>query len=185
MSRRPRWQPIAVAIFVTAAAAVLAAEDWPELRGKGRLGVWNETGIVETFPAGGLPVLWRTPVKAGFTGPAVSYGQLRCLRAKTGERMWETQAVTKERVRWASGLIVRHGDRLFINNDRGELIVMKPAPDGYHEISRTQLIKPTSPPGNRRELTTVNWSQPAYANRHIYARNDDEIICASLAVDGK
>src|SRR5439155_948460 len=30
----------------------------------------------------------------------------------------------------------------------------------------------------------VNWSHPAYANRHIYARNDDEIICASLAADG-
>jgi hypothetical protein len=26
---------------------------------------------------------------------------------------------------------------------------------------------------------------PAYANKHIYARNDEEIICASLAVDGK
>jgi outer membrane protein assembly factor BamB len=31
----------------------------------------------------------------------------------------------------------------------------------------------------------VNWSHPAYANKHIYARNDEEIICASLAVDGK
>jgi hypothetical protein len=30
-------------------------------------------------------------------------------------------------------------------------------------------------------LTYVNWSQPAYANRHIYARNDEEIISASLA----
>ena len=114
-----------------------------------------------------------------------SYGQFRSLRAKTGERIWETQAVTKERVRWASGLIVRNGDRLFINNDRGELIIVKPSPEGYQEISRTALIKPTSPPGNRRELVMVNWSHPAYANRHIYARNDEEIISASLAVDGK
>ena len=55
----------------------------------------------------------------------------------------------------------------------------------YHEVSRTQLIKPTSPPGNRRELGGVNWTYPAYANRHIYVRNDEEIICASLAVDDK
>src|SRR5206468_2159552 len=27
------------------------AEDWPEWRGKGRAGVWNETGIADTFPA--------------------------------------------------------------------------------------------------------------------------------------
>ena len=95
------------------------------------------------------------------------------------------QAVTKERARWASGVIVRNGDRLFVNNDRGELIILKPSPDGYHEISRTQLIKPTSPPQNRRELVDVNWLYPAYANKHIYARNDQEIISASLAADGR
>ena len=70
-----------------------------------------------------------------------------------------------------------------MNNDRGELIIVKPSPDGYHEISRTPLIKPTSPPGNRRQLVNVNWSHPAYANKHIYARNDEEIICATLAKD--
>ncbi|HUF26031.1 MAG TPA: hypothetical protein VMM18_03520, partial [Gemmatimonadaceae bacterium] len=78
---------------------------------------------------------------------------------------------------------VRHGDRLFINNDRGELIIVKPNPQAYEEISRTPLIKPTSPPQNRRELVHVNWMYPAYANRRIYARNDEEIICASLAAE--
>ena len=78
-----------------------------------------------------------------------------------------------------------NGDRLFINNDRGELIIVQPDPAGYKEISRTALIKPTSPPGNRRQLVNVNWSHPAYANRHIYARNDEEVIAASLAKDGK
>ena len=66
--------------------------------------------------------------------------------------MWETQAVTVERVRWASGQIVRHGDRYFINNDRGDLIIARLSPKGYEEIDRTTLLKPTSPPGNRRAL---------------------------------
>ena len=114
-----------------------------------------------------------------------SYGQFRCMRVKDGERLWETQAVTKERARWATGHIVVNGDRLFINNDRGELIIVQPDPAGYKEISRTALIKPTSPPGNRRQLVHVNWSHPAYANRHIYARNDEEVIALSLAKDGK
>jgi outer membrane protein assembly factor BamB len=134
----------------------------------------------------GLHATTATPVIIGdHIYGLCSYGQFRCLRVKTGERIWETQAVTKERARWASGIITRHGDRLFINNDRGELIIVKPSPDGYQEVSRTQLIKPTSPPGNRRELVKVNWSSPAYANKHIYVRNDEEIISASLAVDGK
>jgi outer membrane protein assembly factor BamB len=114
-----------------------------------------------------------------------SYGQFRALSVKTGERLWETQAVTKERARWATGIIVRNGERLFINNDRGELLIVKAQPEGYQEISRTHLIKPTSPPQNRRELVNVNWSYPAYANKHIYVRNDEEIIAASLAADQK
>jgi hypothetical protein len=113
-----------------------------------------------------------------------SYGQFRCLLGKTGQRIWESQALTKERTRWASGVMVRNGDRLFINNDRGELIIVKPTPSGYQEVGRTQLIKPTSPPQNRRQLVNVNWMYPAYANKHIYARNDEEIICVSLAADG-
>ena len=110
-----------------------------------------------------------------------SYGQLRCLVAATGERVWETQEATGERARWTSAFMVRHEDRVFINNDHGDLIIARLSPEGYEEISRTTLIAPTSRPGNRRKLTYVNWSHPAYANRHIYARNDEEIISASLA----
>ena len=51
-------------------------EDWPEWRGKGRLGVWTEDGVVETFPAQGLTPAWRTPLNAGFAGPAVAAGRV-------------------------------------------------------------------------------------------------------------
>jgi outer membrane protein assembly factor BamB len=109
-----------------------------------------------------------------------SYGQLRCLKLKTGERVWETQAVVVDRTQFASAHIVRNGDRVFINNDRGELIIARLAPDGYHEISRTPLIKPTNPDGRRR----VNRTHPAYANKHIVTRNDEEIVSYSLAASG-
>ena len=143
--------------------------------------LWKGTSDSE-IQTDGLHALVTTPVIIGDHIYGVgSYGQLRCLSAKTGERIWETQLVVGERVRWASVQMVRQGDRVFINNDRGELIIARLAPDGYHEISRTHLIKPTSPPGNRRELRAVNWSHPAYANKRIYARNDEEIISASLA----
>jgi outer membrane protein assembly factor BamB len=129
----------------------------------------------------GLHTLINTPVIDGdYIYGICSYGQFRCLNMTTGERVWETMEVTKEKVRWASGFIVRQGDRYFINNDRGELIIAKLSPQHYEEISRTPLIKPTSNSGNRRELGAVNWSHPAYANRHIVARNDEEIISVSL-----
>lgn len=129
----------------------------------------------------GLHAVVNTPVIAGdYIYGICSYGQFRCLNVKTGERVWETLAVTKEKARWASGFIVRHEDRYFINNDRGELIIAKLSPEGYVEISRTALIKPTTDSGNRRELGAVNWSHPAYANRHIILRNDEEISSFSL-----
>jgi hypothetical protein len=37
-----------------AAGVLMRADDWPEIRGKGRLGVWKETDIVDKFPEGAL-----------------------------------------------------------------------------------------------------------------------------------
>ena len=130
-----------------------------------------------------LHSLISTPVIDGDTLYGVgSYGHLRGLSATTGKRLWETLAVTGEKARWATAFLVRHQDRYFISNDRGELIIARLSPSGYEEISRTHLIAPTSRMGiGRRQAGAVNWSHPAYANRHIFARNDREIIRASLA----
>ncbi len=130
----------------------------------------------------GLHAVLATPIiDGGYIYGICSYGQLRCLDARTGERIWETQEATVERRRWVSGFMVKNGNRIFMNNDRGELIIARLHPTGYEEISRTPLIAPTSPPGNRRELRNVSWVHPAYANRHIYMRNDEEIVAFSLA----
>jgi outer membrane protein assembly factor BamB len=150
------------------------------LHEKGHDLVWQPKTPSETR-GDTLHALMNAPVIDGeYLYGICAFGQLRCLRLATGERVWETQAVTVERARNASAFIVRHGDRYFVNNDRGELIIARFSPAGYEEISRTPLIKPTTPGGGRREMGAVNWSHPAYANRHIFARNDEEILCASL-----
>lgn len=129
----------------------------------------------------GLHSLVSTPVMDGdYIYGICSYGMMRCLNAKTGERVWETIDVTRESARWSTGHIVRNGGRYFINNDQGDLIIARLTPEKYIEVSRTPLIKPTSAPGNRRKLTSVNWTHPAYANRHIITRNDEEIVSFSL-----
>ena len=142
---------------------------------------WQGTSQSEILTDGLHAVIGTPIIQGDYIYGFGSYGQLRCLVAATGERVWESQEATGERGRWVSAFMVKHEDRVFINNDRGDLIIARLSPEGYEEISRTFLITPTSRPGNRRELTYVNWSQPAYANRHIYARNDEEIISASLA----
>jgi hypothetical protein len=65
---------------------------------------------------------------------------------------------------------------VFLYTDRGELILAKLTAQGYQEISRSQLVKPLYPFGKRN----MTWSPPAYANRCVFARNEKELICASL-----
>ena len=109
-----------------------------------------------------------------------SYGQLRCLKIATGERVWETFKATTggEPIRWANAFIVKNGDRFFLFNEKGDLIIAKLSPRGYDEISRAHLLEPTGSAAGRAVL----WSHPAFANHHAYARNDKEVICVDLAL---
>jgi outer membrane protein assembly factor BamB len=128
----------------------------------------------------GLHSIMPTPYFDGdYIYGLCSYGQLRGLKAATGERLWETFAATTggKEVRWANAFLIRNGDRFFLPNEKGELIIARLTPKGYEEISRAKMLDPTNTAAGRE----VVWSHPAFANRCIYARNDKELICASLA----
>jgi hypothetical protein len=64
-------------------------------------------------------------------------------------------------------------------NERGELIITRLSPKGVEVISRAKLIEPTK--GQLGMRQGVCWSHPAFAGKCIFARNDNEIVCASLA----
>ncbi len=98
-----------------------------------------------------------------------SYGELRCLDAATGDRIWESRAAVP-RARWATIHMVRNGERMFLFNERGDLIIAKFSPAGYQEISRTHVLGPTTDQLPQRG--GVCWSHPAFAEKHIFARND-------------
>ena len=66
-------------------------------------------------------------------------------------------------------------------NERGELILGTLSPKGFHEIGRAKLIEPTT--GQLSQRGGVCWSHPAYAYRCVFARNDRELVCASLAAE--
>ncbi len=139
--------------------------------------LWHRMGIDEKN-TDALHCMISTPIIKGDHIYGVdSYGELRCLDLATGDRVWENQTAVP-RARWATIHIIRHGDREIMINDRGDLIYATLSPDGYTEHSRAGLIAPTRQQLNRRG--GVAWAHPAIANAHIYARSDDELICASL-----
>jgi len=109
-----------------------------------------------------------------------SYGELRCLEAATGDRVWQDLTATPK-ARWSNIHMVRNKDKVWMFNERGELIIARLSPKGFDEISRAKLIKPTTVQLSRRG--GVCWSHPAFAGRHVFARNDEELVCASLEAD--
>lgn len=110
---------------------------------------------------------------------ARSAGELICVEADTGKQVWESARVTDLK-NGASIHLTQNGDSVLLYTDRGELIRARLSAEGYQEISRVAVLEPTFPFGGRK----VTWSAPAYANRHVFARNGKELICASLAATG-
>jgi len=105
-----------------------------------------------------------------------SYGELRCLEFSTGNRIWENLTAVKPG-RWANIHFIQEGDRTWMFNEQGELLITELSPEGLKEISRAKLIEPT-----RKQLARgVTWSHPAFANKHVFIRNDKHLVCADLS----
>jgi outer membrane protein assembly factor BamB len=127
----------------------------------------------------GLFSVFSTPFfEEGYVYGNTTAGVLCCVKADTGERVWETMAPNDgKKANSGDVFLVKNGDRFFLVNEKGDLIIAKLSPKGYEEISRAHLLDPTSDAWGRKVL----WSHPAFANGSAYMRNDKEIICVSLA----
>jgi len=103
-------------------------------------------------------------------------GSLACLDANTGNEVWSTREPTSEK--FGNAHLTANGDKVFLFNQKGHLILARLTPQGYRELGRALLVEPTA---GFRAGNPVAWAHPAYANQHVFARNDRELVCASLA----
>jgi outer membrane protein assembly factor BamB len=129
----------------------------------------------------GLHSLMSSPLlKDGYIYGICVNGELRCLKADTGQRLWETYAATGERKAvCTTAFLVAQGERAFLFNEMGDLILAELTPAGYKELDRAHILEPVQVSRGRH----VVWSHPAFARRCVFARNDEEIVCVSLAAD--
>lgn len=106
-------------------------------------------------------------------------GPLAALEIPSGKRLWEsTAAIDGKRSKGSeTAFLVRQGDRYWLFNELGDLIIAQLGTSGYTEIDRARVIEPSNTAFGR----DVVWSMPAFANRRAYIRNDREIICVDLA----
>lgn len=143
---------------------------------------WHRMGKDEQHTEA-IQTTMSTPVRIGdYIYGVDSYGEFRCIDARNGDRIWEDLSAVPK-ARWSTIHSVKHPvsseNRIWMFNERGELLITDLTPEGLNIISRAQLIEPTRDQLNRRG--GVTWAHPAFANKHVFARNDEELICANLA----
>ena len=99
---------------------------------------------------------------------------LTCFEMATGKKIWgdDQHRMTARNTNPQATLVwIGEGDRVLILNAAGELILARLDPKAYTEIARSKIVDDT-------------WAHPAYADRYVYARDDHEIVCRELPVEG-
>jgi outer membrane protein assembly factor BamB len=93
-----------IGVLPTPSPARGSESDWPRWRGPHRDGVSRETGLLDAWPEGGPPALWRIPLGAGFSAVSVADGKaytmygtdtderVVCVDAATGRILWEIRS---------------------------------------------------------------------------------------------
>jgi outer membrane protein assembly factor BamB len=148
-------------------------------------------GLLRPEPDGNTTTVWKSERKklgfeSVFSTPQIdgdyiygvdNPGTLTCVKAETGERLWQSlDAHGGKKEGSAELFLVKNGDRWFIANEKGDLIIAKLSPSGYEEISRAHLLEPDSTAFGRK----VVWSHPAFAEKCAFMRNNQELICVEL-----
>ncbi len=142
--------------------------------------VWYKN---DTKSSDNIHSLIPTPlIKDGYIYGTHQKGELRCLEMLTGKLMWEsTEAVEPDR--FATLHMVAQGDAgtpIWIFNEHGELIIADLSPEGYAQHSRGKLVNRTAA-GMPSRIGGVTWAHPAFAYKHVLARNDTQLVCADLS----
>lgn len=123
-------------------------------------------------------VMGNPLMREGHIFGVCGFGEFRCLEAKTGKQIWETfEPIGGKKTFLATAFIIPNGNRFFLFNDVGELIIAKFSPKGYQEVDRAKIIAPSQKAKGR----DVVWCHPAFANRCMVVRNDKEMICVDLS----
>jgi outer membrane protein assembly factor BamB len=137
-----------VAALVLAAGSVAVASsqspppgDWPQWRGPARDGISRETGLAQSWPAGGPPLVWAASgLGSGYGSLAIKDGRifvqalrdrqsmLHSLRVADGTYVWSKtigSGGSNDRGPGPRGTPTLDGDRVYALSERGDLICVQ------------------------------------------------------------
>ena len=117
-----------------------------------------------------------TPLVQGeFVYSARSSGELVCVNARTGEQLWMTDKVTEPKFGACYSPNRPADNAVWLFTDEGNLILARLSGQGYQELGRTMLLQPTS----EFFAHKMAWVPPAFANRCVFARSQQNSFAAS------
>ena len=121
-------------------------------------------------------VLWKNPrvLKTKFTNVVVnndfvyglSDGILECVDLTTGQSKWKD----RRQANLGHGQILMVGDVLLVQAESGEVVMVDPQPDAYHELGRFEA------------LTDQTWNNLCLYGPYLLVRNASEAACYELAL---
>ena len=122
---------------------------------------WN---VAELWTNKDLQNHWTTPVyKDGYLYGLYKNGDgLRCIEMATGKQAW-----TKGGFAWQGATTLVDGDVL-VQNDRGEIVLVKATPEKYEELARAQ------------PLGGQCWTMATVSDGRIFARSMTEAVCLDV-----
>ena len=105
-------------------------------------------------------------------------GAMMGVDLQTGKRLWESAwPLAEDRpLQTGTSFIVKQGGRYWLFTEQGDLIIANLTRTGFEELDRQKVIDATNVAFGRE----VVWAAPAFANGHIYLRNDKEVIRIDL-----
>lgn len=95
-----RFRVLRIFVFAFALGSGLSAQDWPQILGPNRNGIYAGPEIVASFPRTGPPALWTRDVGAGFAGPAVAGDRLILFHRVNNRETVEAMDATTGKTAW-------------------------------------------------------------------------------------
>ncbi len=131
------------ALFCCFLSTSLWAADWPQWRGPNRDGISSETGLLDAWPKGGPPLVWKIQgLGEGYSSAAIAGGRLfiqgqqgneeyvLAYDANTGKQLWRVHtgiAFNESRGHGPRSTPTVDGDRLYALAADGMLVCLETA----------------------------------------------------------
>ncbi len=138
-------------------------------------------GVDEVWRGTSLEVHWNTPMLIdgclyAFSGRNEPDAVFRCVDFQSGRLLWERPErwpphSTRQPTVFGRGSLLYAEGRLFALGEGGLLGMFRPSPAACEELGRWQVPS----------LEFPCWAAPVLADRRLYLRNENRLVCLSVA----